>query len=145
MQKTKSVQPLSVVGNRLELKENSNLVGIRKWFYDSFHARNHGHTMADEYTDQRGQNNARFEGKKRFNCLYISQHTIFVLCALSYQWDRWESETWKGRLSSWYLQPIQKHQKSLITAWLPCVLLSPFSYWESYFVSSSFHDSNLFT
>lgn len=64
MQKAKSVQPLSVVRKRSELKENSNPVWIRKLFDDSFHARNHGHTMADGYADQMGQNNARFEGKE---------------------------------------------------------------------------------
>lgn len=73
---------------------------------------------------------------------------VFILHALtqvSCQWDRREGETSKERLSSWHLKPIQKHQKSLIKAWLLCVLLSPFAYWEFYFVSFSFCDSNLFT
>jgi len=52
MQKTKSVQPLSVMKKRPELKENSNPVWMRKWFDQSFHARNYGCTMAGGYADQ---------------------------------------------------------------------------------------------
>lgn len=144
MENTKSVQPLNAVGKRLE--ENSNPVRVRKWFDGSFHARNQRWTTAAGYAEQKGQNNAR--GEKRLIFLHIAQHAISVLCALtqiSCQWDRREAETSKERLSSWYLKPIQKHQKSLIKAWLLCVLLSPFAYWESYFVSFSFCDSNLFT
>lgn len=95
-----------------------------------------------------GTKQCKVWGGKRLIFLHIAQHVIFVLCALtqiSCQWDRREAETSKERLSSWYLKPIQKHQKSLIKAWLLCVLLSPFAYWEFYFVSFSFCDSNLFT
>lgn len=135
------MRPLRVVGKRPELKENNNPVWMRKSFYDNFHTRNHGHTMVSGCEDQMGQKNARFEGKKRLIILYISQRIIFVLCSLTWvscQWNRWEAEMSKERLSLWYLQPIQKNHKSLIKAWLLCVLLSPFTYWESYFVSSSF-------
>lgn len=70
--------------------------------------------------------------------LFVLQHTIFVLYDLiqvSWQWDRWEAETSKKRLSLWYLQPTQKQKKALIKAWILC-FLSPFAYWEYYFFSS---------
>lgn len=80
MQKTKSVQPLSVVGKRLELEENSNPVQMRKSFDDSFHARNYGRTMAGGYADQTGQNNARFEGKKVNIFVHFPTHHFCTVC-----------------------------------------------------------------
>lgn len=62
MENTKSVQPLNAVGKRLE--ENCTPVWMRKLFDGSFHARNQGCTRAGGYAEQKGQNNARFEGKK---------------------------------------------------------------------------------